>query len=575
MPLSSMPHRHVLFPVSRIGLICCLIIAGGLCFTPESGRAASSIFQSPPELEPARNFWVRTFAEWSQHEVAFHDRMYMDVVYEVINIQKETGKQKYTDRQKSAVLKKYFAKYRDMLKALHRKRNAPDTWTAEERRVAALFDHVSGDQRFAEAAKLVRAQTGLREKFLDGLKRQGQYIDAMKAIFQEEGVPEELTALPHVESSFNTMAVSRYRAVGLWQFMYRTGRSYMRIDKYIDERRDPIYSTRAVARLFKDAYQRLGSWPLAVMAHNHGLNGMRRAVQQVNTRDVATIIDKYKSRSFGFASRNFYPEFLAVLDIQHNVHQYFPQVTLQAPTPVETHKLSTTVRASQITKACGITSATFRDINPGLSSKIFSGSMSIPKGVRIHLPAIAGRNHTEALAALQPSRSTPQRAQASTVAVRTDLTATGPAQPVPPATVSLRQENDYYVTDALSDETLWHYVRWSGISISRLRSANNMSSRRTLRLHQTIRIPLTPDLVADFEARRLAFHKEMEQGFLKQYSVTGMMNHTVQGGENLWEICTGLYEVPFWLVVRYNPTIQSRRLQVGDVLTIPVIRKVS
>ena len=129
--------------------------------------------------------------------------------------------------------------------------------------------------------------------------------------------------LPHVESSFNAAAYSKVGAAGLWQFMRSTGRRYMRVDDAVDERLDPYRSTEAAAQLLAYNYRVLGSWPLALTAYNHGAAGMRRAKESVGTDDFVKINRTYNSRTFGFASRNFFPSFLAALTIDENPEKYF------------------------------------------------------------------------------------------------------------------------------------------------------------------------------------------------------------------------------------------------------------
>jgi membrane-bound lytic murein transglycosylase D len=119
-------------------------------------------------------------------------------------------------------------------------------------------------------------------------------------------------------------------AAGLWQFMRSTGRRYMRIDRSVDDRLDPFRSTEAAAQLLGYNYRVLGTWPLAITAYNHGTAGMLRAKETLGTDDIVTIVRHYNSRTFGFASRNFYVSFLAALDIDHNPDKYFSGVPKQS-----------------------------------------------------------------------------------------------------------------------------------------------------------------------------------------------------------------------------------------------------
>ena len=139
--------------------------------------------------------------------------------------------------------------------------------------------------------------------------RSSSYATHIAETFANLGLPPELAVLPHVESSFNANAYSKVGAAGLWQFMRSTGRRYMRVDDAVDERLDPYRSTEAAAQLLAYNYRVLGSWPLALTAYNHGAAGMRRAKESVGTDDFVKINRTYNSRTFGFASRNFFPSF--------------------------------------------------------------------------------------------------------------------------------------------------------------------------------------------------------------------------------------------------------------------------
>ena len=149
------------------------------------------------------------------------------------------------------------------------------------------------------------------DRFREGLIRSGAYVDQIKEIFRSYGLPSDLAYLPHVESSFNPKAYSKFGAAGLWQFMRSTGKRFLEIDYTLDERRDPIRASHAAARLLKENYKALGTWPMAITAYNHGLAGMMRATRSKGNYEA--IFKQYRSRLFKFASRNFYSEFLAAV----------------------------------------------------------------------------------------------------------------------------------------------------------------------------------------------------------------------------------------------------------------------
>jgi hypothetical protein len=187
----------------------------------------------------------------------------------------------------------------------------------ERARIAADYDPADDESR-------IRSQRGSKENILEGLKISGRYMTRMQSIFREEGLPAELAYLPLVESSFNVRARSSVGAVGMWQFMPETGETFKRVDTTVDERRDPMASSRAAARLLKENYRFFGNWPLAITAYNHGTDGILRGIKAVESDDLVDLIRGYQSPTFRFASKSFYAEFLAVVEIATNSDNYFP-----------------------------------------------------------------------------------------------------------------------------------------------------------------------------------------------------------------------------------------------------------
>ena len=138
----------------------------------------------------------------------------------------------------------------------------------------------------------------------------------MQHVLVEEGVPSEIAALPFVESMFNTGARSYAGAAGIWQLMPATARGLgLKVSRADDERTDVLKATRAAAKMLRKNYQILGTWPLAITAYNHGPNGMRRAVTLVGSTDLVYLIDNYEKSTWGFASKNFYAEFVAATTV--------------------------------------------------------------------------------------------------------------------------------------------------------------------------------------------------------------------------------------------------------------------
>jgi hypothetical protein len=241
---------------------------------------------------------------------------------------------------------------------------------------------VAVDYDLADDESWIRIQRGGKEQFLEGLKIAGRYMTPMQRIFRDEGLPVELAYLPLVESSFNVRARSSVGAVGMWQFMPETGRKFMRVDTAVDERRDPMRSTRAAARLLKENYRILGNWPLVITAYNHGTEGVFRGIKAVESDDLVDLIHGYRSPTFGFASRNLYAEFRAVVEIATHIDSYFP--FLRPHRPVTLHEVAvqrqTPLQALLIPAA--ISQRDFFEWNPALQS----AAKVIPTGYRVRVP---------------------------------------------------------------------------------------------------------------------------------------------------------------------------------------------
>lgn len=298
-----------------LNAILCILLMLPL---PASAEGPVEHFPCPPKMVTSVNFWKTIYTEVGTREGLIHDSANLNVVYEVFPSPPEAGAARKTEIKNRL---NYYA-YQ-----LGRLASNPDSQDPALLKIAACWKGMNPDaQTYRAASQRVRFQRGQREKFLAGLKRSADYLPVMKKILRQEGVPEDLAYLPHVESSFNCQARSKAGAVGMWQFLSSTGRKYLTINKRVDQRKDPLLSTRAAARLLRDNYEKLQSWPLALIAYNYGTNGMVRATEEHNTNDFEYILDNHQKRSFRFASRNFYAEFLAAREIAENPDRYFKEL---------------------------------------------------------------------------------------------------------------------------------------------------------------------------------------------------------------------------------------------------------
>jgi membrane-bound lytic murein transglycosylase D len=370
---------------------------------PLTDAAAPRGIPRPPELQKDVNFWIRVYTEITTNEGFLHDEWDLSVVYakmefSVDNDSESRGRVVDETRDRyTAILKRTAAAVSAAGSAAAAL--ASGNLDADEKRVIALWGGNPSAAQLTEATQTMRFQLGQADRFRAGLVRSGAWETHIAESLANLGLPPELAALPHVESSFNPAAYSKVGAAGLWQFMRSTGRLYLRVDDAVDERLDPFRSTEAAAQLLAYNYRALGTWPLALTAYNHGAAGMRRAKDAVGTDDIVQILRRYRGATFGFASRNFFVSFLAALTIDQNPDKYFSGIERTAETRFDEVEVPGYVRFAALERALGVPRAALRELNPALRPPVFDGSRLVPRGYRLRLPAGSGKWTRELLAA--------------------------------------------------------------------------------------------------------------------------------------------------------------------------------
>jgi membrane-bound lytic murein transglycosylase D len=329
----------------------------------ESEPTKQSPFPVPAGLEPAVEFWKKVFTEYSLSQLIYFDPLDMSKIYEVNEVGESSRSNDYIN--------------------------------AERERIAAA-NGVDIDR--------VKAQRGIKERTAAGLKRSGRYIAQIQQIFRDRDLPTELTYLPVVESSYDIYARSSVGALGIWQFMPRTGREYMRVTAAVDERRDPFESSRAAASYLKQAYELLGSWPLAITSYNYGQAGMVRAVAAVGSEDLVDLIQRYEHPNWAFAPKHFYAEFLAAVEIGTNLNKYFPDLQLDAPVEIREVALNNSTPLMTVINSSGLSRDEFLGWNPALGS----ATRVVPAGYRVKLPVDRTMRPLVTVAQVQENARQPQ-----------------------------------------------------------------------------------------------------------------------------------------------------------------------
>ncbi len=359
-----------------------------------SRGSAQSEITIPRGLEGRVNFWLLIFTKYNKDQRVFHNRNHPEIIYSVLDFsefeQKLSGKTLMNS--KLSEINTETKKIENSLLYLASGKKPRDDF---EQRIERSYKAVSGHRlsRYKEGteADVIRYQTGIKEKFRDSIIRSGRYLSAIEHIFEEEGLPTELGRMPFIESSFDYTAYSSVGAAGIWQFMPATAKKYMTVNNTLDERRDPIISTRAAALYLKNAYKNTESWPLAVTSYNHGLTGILRGAKAVGSNDIVKIIDKYEAKSFGFASSNFYAELLAALIVDRNVQKYFPGIKREDSIEFDEVKLSKRLQFKSLVSYSGATSTEIRELNLSLKDRVLNGRVDIPAGTLVKVPYGAGK----------------------------------------------------------------------------------------------------------------------------------------------------------------------------------------
>ena len=724
-------------------------------------RAETEIFPTNESIQANVNFWTKIYSEYSSRQGVIHDNKNLNIIYEIIDLM-DAGNPRGRRINKKRI-KTVKAKYRSILQKLSQR--SPSTpLRPEEQRIVDMLGLEARPSDFLEARRRIRCQVGQMDRFREGIIRSGAYLDEIRRILRHYGIPQELAYLPHVESSFNPNAYSKFGAAGAWQFTRSTGRLYMTINYTIDERRDPIRASHAAAKLLKRNYTKLKSWPMAITAYNHGLAGMLRAQRKHGRYE--NVFNKYRSRTFKFASRNFYSEFLAARAVADNYQKYFGELTLNTPIKTTEITLAGYTSIPHLAQHLDIDLKRLRKLNPALRPPVFRGRKYAPKGYRLKLPAdenrdwkvllaaaaediyrpdqkhsrlyqvdrgdTAGRiarlhgvslqeliaynnldsrariyvgqnlripvpeTRTKVIASRSPHRTnrtnspdhlpvkenkdskvvtqrgpeiTPKSqappilastkepsvplkpsidrlvsaieakketddiknlilASQTTGALQTVVIESERGDMVTPETSQVtvsgvtlsqtersisplsqttftvgeqdlapltgREPDPEMVTGSITvekvlqqdnrpvgiikveiEETLGHYAEWAGVRARDIRRLNKMRYGHPIHLGQKLKIPLHRVDKDAFEETRFEYHKELVEDFFAAYRVDALKIYSIKRGDNIWTLSRDVFELPLWLIRRYNGNVDLSALMPSQNLRIPVVEKTS
>ncbi|MCP4397017.1 MAG: LysM peptidoglycan-binding domain-containing protein [bacterium] len=547
-------------------------------------------FPFPDELQPQVNFWRIVFTKYTTNQAVIHDDRYMNVIYEVIDL---NGLNKGGAKKAIAAAVK---KYENVLKGLAQHWDSPSKMTATEQQIHDLFKEIPESPYFEHknAKDRIHAQIGQADRFKAGIIHSGQYMPAMQRIFAERGLPEKLAYLPLIESAFNPVVESHAGAAGMWQFMRGTGKDYkLKISNLVDERKDPLLATRAAAELLGHNYKVSASWPLAITAYNFGLQGIKNAAKDVGTEDIAAIIERYDGSRFGYASRNFYVEFLAAVDVCLRYTEYFGEIELHSPLALAKIKLSHYISPKTLEKHTSLTVEKIKKLNPALHFTVFHKGGMIPKGYRLNIPETSQQKFEAQYAAIPQSAKyayLPVKARhrvkkgetLSTIAIRyrTPMKAItkvngiknagkiriGQILKIPGGYVSLAEKSTTSSRSSSKSgssgssstyrikkgETLIAIAKKHQTSVQTIERLNNISDPRKIKAGQSLKLPSKTT--------------KSTQGSSGDKQVT--VRYKVRKGQTLTMIAK-LHNTSVKAIANANQIRNPRRIKAGQVLIIP------
>lgn len=452
-----------------VGLVGLLVV-----LLPVSASAAGTALPDLPGLRPQVEFWKKIFTRYSSHEVVIHDVWELDRIYSVLDFREVAAEMSPEGLKvyRESRTKDEIERIRALLVRLHQRGGSEVGLSGEERRILALFRGDRNPQRFLVAAEpdRLRSQRGIRERFGEGLRISRRYLPSMESVFRRHGLPIELTRLPLIESSFQVRAYSKVGAAGVWQFMPDTARSFLRLDDQVDERLDPLLATEAAAQFLQGNYRALGNWPLAVTAYNHGRAGMARAAEAVGSTDLVRIVRTYRGPRFGFASRNFYAELLAAIEVERDPQPYFGRLQPEVARPTRSVPVAASASFGILARAARVSPAELSDLNPALTPDVVRGRLPVPRGFALKIPAESAATFPSQVAALAP-RPAAKPAPAPRAAT---------SKPAAPKLVRHRVEKG---------QTLSSIARRYGTTVAAIQRKNGMRAGTPIRVGESLLIP--------------------------------------------------------------------------------------
>lgn len=316
-------------------------------------------FKTPKGMEERVEFWKRIYTEFTSDQGVIHNAENIGEVYKKVDFSDIVNNSSLTRRQMEK---------------------------EKQNRVDSLKKIVLLEKPNLKMEDL-RFQLGQKDRIETAIFLSGRYIEDFEDIFRQNQLPIQLVRLVFVESSFNVLARSKVGASGLWQIMPSNARPHRMMTLLVDKRNHPIEATKLAAKLLRHNYSMLENWSLAVTGYNHGPTGVFNMTKKYKTRELGELIENVSSRkSFGFASRNFYASFLAILEVESHASKYFKNIKWSKRIPGEPLKMRHSLPFETLSRWFDNDLLKLQIYNPHLNRRLISKSDPVPNGTWLLIP---------------------------------------------------------------------------------------------------------------------------------------------------------------------------------------------
>ena len=358
----------------------------------------SQYFPCPDALRRRVDFWIDVYGRWRTNDAILHDAQRPHRVYKIIKGKAcgTKGNTQFIKEQKRQIR----LRLERIAILIERKKTITQ---AKDKHYLNMFPGRS-PAALRRAARNLRCQSGNKDGFRNALRRFGTYGPIVRRVLKDAGLHQDIQYLPFVESSYNPEAYSRVGAAGMWQIMPRTARVLgLELNATMDERLDPEAASWAAARYLKDSRKNLTVaarskkanvsdselTPFVITSYNYGVNGMRRAIKKLGP-DFLTVLNRYRTKKFRVAVKNFYAGFLAARHVARNSSRFFGSYSTGRPLRYDTIMLRKSASIDRIRAVFGISLSRLKSLNPALTRFVWHGWREIPGGYPLRLPLRQG-----------------------------------------------------------------------------------------------------------------------------------------------------------------------------------------